>query len=252
MRTNPKLLSILGYLLILTVGAGSRFINPEEIKASEQWNLFTTLPPISSESQETVLGAQDLYSGSTVLPIQGDMVLAPVNKFNALPSSYVPSGLTAISGVPGSSGEYLRGSILPYFYQLIGAAKQAGFNLSVVSAYRSYQTQVATFNYWVAQYGYAVATTGSALPGHSEHQLGTTVDLGLVGDPDFTAFTAHPVAEWVAKNSYKFGFVVSYPKGKQAITGYIWEPWHVRWVGVELATKLYQSGLTLEEYLQRL
>ena len=251
MGVNPKLLSILGYLLVLSIGSGSRFVSPDEIKANEQWNLFTTLPPVESESQQTVLGAQDTFTSSYILPVEGDMVLAHVNKFNALPSTYVPPGLTAITGVNGASGESLRGSVLPYFYQLVGAGKQAGYNLSVVSAYRSYQTQVATFNYWVSQYGYTIATQGSALPGHSEHQLGTTVDLGLVGDPDFTAFTNHPVAEWVQKNSYKYGFIVSYPYGKQAITGYIWEPWHSRFVGVSLATKLYKSGLTLEEYLSQ-
>jgi len=252
MRKNPKLLSIVAYLLVLSVGAGSRFVNPEEIKASEKWNLFTTLPPAPYESQKTVLGAQDLYSGSYVLPVTGDMILAHVNKFNALPSTYVPPGLTKVTGVSTQGTQYLRGSILPYLYQLFGAASQAGFQLSIVSAYRSYQTQVATFNYWVSQYGYTLASLGSALPGHSEHQLGTTLDLGLAGKEWPTGYSNSAASSWIAKNAYKFGFTVSYQPGKESITGYIAEDWHIRFVGVDLAAQLHKKGITLEEYLSRL
>ncbi|MEX2053846.1 MAG: M15 family metallopeptidase [Patescibacteria group bacterium] len=246
------LFGILGYFFLLGLGIGTRMASPQQIIAQESWGLFVTIPP-GEVAQGSVLGAQSvLQAGECVLPVAGDMVLAHVNKACALPASYVPPGLAAITGVPGGGSRYLRAGILPSFYQLVGAAQEAGFNLSVVSAYRSYAAQVATFNYWVGKYGRQIATTFSALPGHSEHQLGTAVDLGLVGDPDFVSFTNHPVAGWVAKNSYKFGFVVSYPKGKQAVTGYIWEPWHVRWVGVDLATKLYKTRLTLEEYLSQL
>lgn len=246
------LFAILGYFFLLGLGTGNRLGSPQEIIAQESWGLFATIPP-GEVAQGSVLGTgSTFHPGEIILPIIGDMVLAHVNKTYALPADYVPPGLTGISGVPGSNGEYLRSGVLPYLYQLYGAAQEAGFHLSVVSAYRSYSTQAATFNYWVGQYGYSAATTGSALPGHSEHQLGTTVDLGLVGNTDFASFTASPAAGWVAKNSYKFGFVVSYPPGKTAVTGYISEPWHVRWVGINLATKLFKKGLTLEEYLSNL
>jgi len=98
-------------------------------------------------------------------------------------------------------------------------------------------------------YGYSAASMGSARPGHSEHQLGTVVDLGLAGRDWSTGFSNSRATIWVEENAHKFGFVVSYPRGKTAITGYVWEPWHIRYVWVALATKLYQQKLTLEEYL---
>ena len=246
------LFPILGYFLLLGLGAGNRLAYPQEIVAQESWGLFAAVPP-GKITQGSVLGAVSvLQAGECVLIVEGDMVLAHVNKACALPASYVPPGLAKITGIATVGTKYLRNSMLPYLYQLFGAAKGASFNLSVVSAYRSYATQVATFNYWVSQSGYAAALMGSARPGHSEHQLGTAVDLGLVGNSDFGNFTASPAAGWVAKNAHKFGFVVSYPPGKTAITGYISEPWHIRWIGINLATKLYKKGLTLEEYLSKL
>ena len=243
------LFPILGYFFLLGLGVGQRFASPQEIVAKESWELFATIPP-GEVTQGSVLGAKNAFNPSEIiLPIVGDMILAHVNKIYALPESYVPPGLTKISSIPVSGDEYLRTGVLPYLFQLFGAAKNAGFNLSIVSAYRSYATQVATFNYWVGQYGYGAATTGSARPGHSEHQLGTVVDLGLVGNSDFANFTASPAAGWVAKNASKFGFTVSYQPGKESITGYISEPWHIRYIGTELATKLYKQKLTLEEYL---
>lgn len=241
------LLPILGYFFLLGLGTGNRIAYPREINAAAEWNLFTSLPPAPVE-QTTAYTTRN-PANDIVIPVTGDMVLAHVNKTYALPESYVPPGLTAITSVPTIGTEYLRASILPYFYQLSGAAQQAGYHLSVVSAYRSYATQIATFYYWVGQYGYTAAAMGSARPGHSEHQLGTAVDLGLAGKPWPTGFSWDPAAEWVEKNAHKFGFVVSYPEGKTSITGYVWEPWHIRFVGIELANGLWQKGLTLEEYL---
>jgi len=245
------LFPILGYFFLLGLGVGHRFASPQKIVAQESWELFATIPP-GEATQGSVLGAVSvLQAGECVLPVEGKMILAHVNKTCALPANYVPAGLTKISSIPTTGTEYLRGDTLNYLNQLYGAAKTSGFNLSVVSAYRSYATQAATFNYWVGQSGYRVAANLSALPGHSEHQLGTVVDLGLIGNSDFANFTASPAAGWVAKNASRFGFTVSYQPGKESITGYISEPWHVRWVGIELATKLYKKGITLEEYLSR-
>jgi len=241
------LFPILGYFLLLGLGTGNRIAYPQPIRAAADWNLFTTLPPVPV--QQSIAYTLKTPANEILLPIEGEMILAHVNKTYTLPASYVPPGLAKINSVPSMGTEYLRAGVLPYFYQLFGAAKNAGFSISVVSAYRSYATQAATFNYWVSQFGYRAATTGSARPGHSEHQLGTVVDLGLVGNSDFGSFTASPAAGWVAKNAYKFGFTVSYQLGKENITGYISEPWHIRWIGIELATKLYQQKLTLEEYL---
>jgi len=247
---NAKhLFLILGYFFLLGLGMGNRLAYPQEISAAAEWSLFTTLPPAPVE-QTTAYTTQN-PAGDVLLPVVGDMLLAHVNKTYTLPPDYVPPDLVLLTGVPAARPEYLRSRVLPYFYQLYGAAREAGYQLSVVSAYRSYAIQAATFSYWVGQYGYPAAVMGSARPGHSEHQLGTAVDLGLAGKPWPTGFSQDPAAGWVGQNAHKFGFVISYPKGKTSVTGYIWEPWHIRFVGVELATKLYEQGLTLEEYLSR-
>ncbi len=140
----------------------------------------------------------------------------------------------------------LKLALTPYVF---AAAKQEkGFELYVNSGYRSYLEQVSTYNYWVQTNGQAYADRTSARPGHSEHQLGTTADVAARG-LELEAFSGTPEAAWIAANSYKYGFIVSYPDGKEAITGYAPEPWHIRYVGKDVAQQVKDSGLTLHEFL---
>jgi hypothetical protein len=114
-----------------------------------------------------------------------------------------------------------------------------------VSAYRSYDAQVAAYEENRAIHGDDVDRF-SARPGHSEHQLGTTVDVSSASAAyALEGFEGTPEAEWVATNSWRFGFIVSYPEGKEEVTGYAYEPWHIRYVGKETAAAVRQSGLTL-------
>ncbi|NIT03674.1 D-alanyl-D-alanine carboxypeptidase family protein [Candidatus Saccharibacteria bacterium] len=249
---KEKLYPVVSYLFILTFGMASRISQPREISASSYYDLFVTVPPVEIEEgtfaeERSVLAPQ----GEVVLSAVEDTTLAHINKIYGLPSSYVPTNLTQITSVPTFGTQRLRAGILPYLYQLFGAAQEAGYELAVASAYRSYAEQELVFLWWVEQVGWEAALRGSALPGHSEHQLGTTVDLALAENVNFERFVSSPAAPWVAKNAHRFGFVVSYPPGKESITGYISEPWHVRWVGIDLATQLFNQGLTLEEYLSR-
>lgn len=117
------------------------------------------------------------------------------------------------------------------------------------SAYRSAATQTDLFNSYVASAGYDEANMYSAHPGHSEHQTGLAVDISTTSQQCYLdeCFIGTSDGQWLADNAYKFGFTLRYPKGKEAITGYNFEPWHYRYVGVALATALHQSGLTLEE-----
>ena len=124
-------------------------------------------------------------------------------------------------------------------------AASLGLNLYISSGFRSYWSQESIYNRYVNADGQAAADRYSARPGHSEHQSGLTFDLNSI-DESF-AYTAE--GEWVRDNAHRFGFVIRYPPGKEAITGYIWEPWHLRYLGVAVATELYSTGLTLEEYL---
>ena len=118
--------------------------------------------------------------------------------------------------------------------------------LWIASGYRSYWDQKSIYNNYVSRDGQANADTYSARPGHSEHQTGLAFDLNSIDD----SFSNTYEGQWVHDNCYRFGLILRYPKGKESITGYMYESWHMRYVGVELATKLYNDGdwITLEEY----
>ena len=124
------------------------------------------------------------------------------------------------------------------------AAAADGISLWILSSFRSYEDQDVIYNRYVAQDGRDAADTYSSRPGHSDHQTGYTFDLNSLEQD----FQYDPAGKWLDKNCYKYGFIIRYPKGKESSTGYMYEPWHVRYIGVDLATKVTQSGLSLEEY----
>lgn len=122
---------------------------------------------------------------------------------------------------------------------------EAPYYYTVVSGYRDYYSQQAIFQRYVDRDGYDEAVTYSAKQGHSEHQTGYTMDL----DSLYESYGSTPEGKWLAENCWKYGFIIRYPKGKEDITGYTYEPWHVRWIGRSTAKLVYDSGLTLEEFL---
>jgi zinc D-Ala-D-Ala carboxypeptidase len=135
------------------------------------------------------------------------------------------------------------------FNAMISAASNAGIKMSYGSGYRSYARQQELYNNYVEQDGQAAADTYSARPGHSEHQTGLAVDVTDGGNCYLRACFADTTSgQWVANNSHNYGFVIRYPKGKEPITGYQYEPWHLRYLGVDVAKDVYSSGKTLEEY----
>jgi D-alanyl-D-alanine carboxypeptidase len=175
-------------------------------------------------------------------------MLAPVNKKNRLAADCVPPDLVQLDAAQGA--QYLRAQAASAFAEMVAAAGKDGFSLVAVSSYRSYNAQVAAYQSNVNQFGQAQADRVSAKPGHSEHQLGTTVDVSSASAGyGLESFTGTPEAAWVAANAHRFGFVISYPAGAEAITGYAYEPWHLRWVGVGVAGQIKASGTTLHQYL---
>ena len=126
--------------------------------------------------------------------------------------------------------------------------EEKGLDILITSAYRSYEYQEMLFNNYVARDGVEKAETYSAKPGHSEHQTGLTVDI-RTPQFDIKDFEGTPESNWVNDNAYKFGFIVRYPKDKEYITGYQYEPWHLRYVGKDLAKYLYDNELTFDEYI---
>ena len=153
-----------------------------------------------------------------------------VNKTHPIPADYNPG---------------LNSQAYQAYLQLKNDAAANGFDMPLLSGFRSYETQRGLYNRYCSEYGQAAADTFSARPGTSEHQTGLAMDVGMI--EDWYGETA--AGQWLAANCYKYGFIIRYPQGKQHITGYKYEPWHIRYLGVEVATSVYNSGLTLEEYL---
>ena len=133
-------------------------------------------------------------------------------------------------------------SDLAQLKQMWCAAEADGVILTVTSAYRSYATQKQLFNDYAASHGEAEADTFSARPGQSEHQLGTTLDFNSKGGTDGW--------DWLAENAHNYGFAMSYPEDAREITGFIYEPWHYRYIGVAAAGEWKKSGLVLCQYLE--
>ncbi len=131
------------------------------------------------------------------------------------------------------------------FLRLKQAAAEEGLAINFMSGYRSYAEQKTVYERWVETYPLGGADRISARPGHSEHQLGLAIDVNSV---EFS-FADTPEGIWLAENCHKFGFIIRYPRDTEQITGYMFEPWHIRYVGESTASEVYMSGLTLEEYL---
>ncbi|GEK79302.1 hypothetical protein ABA31_06530 [Agrococcus baldri] len=176
-----------------------------------------------------------------------------VNKRTPLsPADYQPE-LVAVSTSADRDGEAVRPEVDAALTELSAAMRaDIGEGTHVFSSYRSYARQTELYNSYVAQYGQAEADTTSARPGHSEHQTGLSVDLmGTSGQCRLdTCFGDTAAGRWVAEHGWEHGFIVRYPDGLEGVTGYEYEPWHLRFVGVEVSTAMHQQGArTYEEFL---
>lgn len=173
--------------------------------------------------------------------------LVLVNKNNQLAKNYVPSKLRTVKVARRSDDlTKMQKTAATHLEKLFKAAKKDGIELAAWSGYRSYNTQKAAYNRWNKN------DSISARPGHSEHQTGLAMDVIAKKDlkkssPLSQSFGKTKEGKWLAKNAHKFGFIIRYPKGKEKITGYSYEPWHIRYVGNKVATKLYENDWTLEE-----
>ena len=177
-----------------------------------------------------------------------------VNKHRPLvPAAYVPADLVRPAVAMTVSGEaaLLNSTTAAAAEAMFAAAARDGVSMVLASGYRSYGTQVATYNGYVASRGQADADTASARPGYSEHQTGWAFDIADGGGAcSFQpCFADQPAAVWAKANGHRFGFVVRYPWMFHPVTGYYYEPWHLRYIGVEAATDMVSRGIfTLEEY----
>lgn len=187
---------------------------------------------------------------------KAESVTVLVNRQFPLPDGFAPEDLV-YPDVPFLFEEkiekrMLRKEAAEALEKLFAAAEADGVKLLGVSAYRSHQTQTGLFNLYVEKDGEEVAKTYSAVPGTSEHETGLAVDV-TGGDGSCAAescFADTEEAKWLAEHAANYGYIIRYPEGKEALTGYKYEPWHIRYVGVELAKEVTELGVTLEEFYQ--
>lgn len=212
--------------------------------------------PAMAPRYQAVLVADPCVDRDLAAPAATDATLTVLDRTYALPAGDVPPDLVpaARAGFAGTSGDRLvRSLVVDDLAAMRVAWQAAGLSIEVESAYRSYASQAATFNSWVSRLGYAGGLVRSARPGHSEHQLGTAIDVtspgwsGRIGD--WAAESAE--GAWMASHAWEYGFVMSYPADSTATTCFGYEPWHYRWIGREVAAEHRISGLALREFLAR-
>lgn len=166
-----------------------------------------------------------------------------VNKYNKLPDDFVPEQL-----VPLSSGPLVTPATKEAYEQMVKDARNEGYTIRGASAYRSISYQKDVYNRYLAQDPQQIVDTYSARPGFSEHHTGRTIDLDNISS-SMDNFGNTKEAKWIAENAYKYGFIIRYPENCEDITGYMYEPWHITYVGTKIANEMKMFGIeTLEEY----
>ena len=223
--------------------------NSENIKSEETQDASTSSDNSSDYSGSQYADSQSVSSkGFSIQTINGityvDGVLI-ANKTYSLPSDFIPQD-PEVPVTSQRSTTSLDRTLMSAWRTMQADASSQGLNIYIASAYRSYSYQVNLYNSYLARDGKAAADTYSSRPGNSEHQTGLCFDLNSIDD----SFGDTAEGRWVNDNCYKYGFCIRFPKGKDAYTGYQYESWHLRYVGKDLAEKLYNNGawISLEEY----
>ncbi|MET3942509.1 D-alanyl-D-alanine carboxypeptidase [Paenibacillus sp. PvP094] len=249
--------SIISTLLIGSVVAGAAFtafpfVPSMTPVASAASSSFTQFLQDNAPSRTVKTSSSGL---ATVTNLSSTVVL--VNKKRNLPSTYAPKDLV-VPNIPfsfsGSSPKkQMRKVAATAIEKLFAAAKKDGIDIKAVSGYRSYSTQKSIFERNASIKGEAVANKTSARPGQSEHQTGLAMDISSasVGYDLQQSFGNTKEGKWLKANAHKYGFIIRYGKDQEKLTGYSYEPWHVRYVGVYIAGEITSQKLTLEQYLER-
>lgn len=198
-----------------------------QTESTKQAEAKTTTKKKTSDNSKAEETKHKIEQSNGMTFVDGILI---VNKTYSLPSDYAPGVSTIAQNA---------------FDEMAAAAAQDGITLFVNSSYRSYQDQESLYNSYAAERGTEAADEVSSRPGHSEHQTGLTFDVNTTED----SFAGTPEANWLAEHCAEYGFIIRYPEGKEDKTGYVYEPWHIRYLGKEKAQAVTKSGLCLEEYL---
>ncbi|KAF4322896.1 hypothetical protein G195_004122 [Phytophthora kernoviae 00238/432] len=231
--------------------SGSGNASTGEEGSSDAGNGATTEDPLmekrSISALQTTIDTQAVVTNAQAMTVI-------VNKQRSLPEGYEPSDLVE-PNVPFSfdgphEKRHLRKEAAEALEKLFAGAKADGIELRAVSGYRSYERQVSIYNNNVKTKGQEYTDRVSSVPGHSEHQTGLAIDVSSpsVGNALEEVFGTSKEGQWLAEHAAEYGYIIRYPKGEDDITGYVYEPWHIRYVGTDLAPDVVKSGLTLEEY----
>ncbi len=210
----------------------------------------------NKEDSMNSISASDepLTKESPIIDTEPESITVFVNKEYSLPDDYVPSDLTRPSvrfyGSYSDDKRYLRKKAAAALEDMFSAAEKDGIILYGVSGYRSYDRQKEIYNNNIVQRGSTATNKVSAAPGHSEHQTGLAIDISnaSLGCTLSEEFGESKEGRWVAKHCAKYGYIIRYPKNMQKITGYSYEPWHIRYVGKKAAAYISQNKITFEEY----
>lgn len=250
-RRTPSKKPLLWLVIILLVGllAAWIFHRPAAAptKPAAAPHQAATSKPAAPQAAAFNFSAHSLTDPSSIWVI--------VNKHNPLnPKDYTPTITlpnVALKYSKDTESMHVSSVMAPPLEALFAAATKAGYHLRLSSGYRSYAYQVKVYGSEVKAYGQPHADAESARPGYSEHQTGLAADVSPTsGKCDLSqCFGTTPEGIWLAGNAYRYGFVIRYPKGKEAITGYEYEPWHIRYIGTAAATEMHRTGIqTLEEF----
>ena len=242
-------------------------LNEDEIKQ------YQAIPYFKAENVERYLKYEAPTIEEKILNVNMNMDLDPfafikiientddvsilINKFNALPEGHIPSDLVEVKDFLCVQGEdyscatvdkmMLRKEVADAYIAFGKAALKEGINIRAIATYRSYEYQRNLYNYNLGIYGQEETDKFYARPGQSEHNSGLAVDITFNGH-NYTEIENYDGYEWILNNMHTYGFILRYPEDKVHITRYGYESWHLRYVGVDLATELYNNDLTLEEY----
>lgn len=218
------------------------------------------VPDGNSGNESPSQTPENINPGAGITPMTAEEakaagILILVNKTHPIDRDYKPEDLVKIkyyAADRSEAGRYMRAEAAEAFHQLVEKAAEEGIELKMTTAYRSYDFQKTLFDNYVKREGEAAANRYSARPGQSEHQTGLSVDVSSpsVGYQLTGEYANTTEGKWLAAHAHEFGFIIRFPQGKEDITGYLYEPWHIRYVGKTTAKEIYDAGLTLEEYLQ--
>ena len=247
-----KKIPITAILLTIASAMISGCANEVNVTSAKTTN---AAPQTAAAAEMNAKPADKAGGGSVQVVSSPDSTTVLVNKQYGLPESYEPTDLVD-PNVPFTFKEKnekrkMRKEAAKALEALFAGAKKDGISLAGVSAYRSFSTQKVVFDKYVKQDGLEKAKTYSAVPGFSEHETGLAIDVsGLSGKcAAEDCFGGTKEADWLAKHAWEYGYIIRYPKGKESITGYQYEPWHIRYVGTKTAKEINDKGITLEEFI---